>query len=102
MNKQPEAKELTTVTTIQQLSNRIQNGELSPSELVGVCLDKIKKFDSPLNAFITVLEDHARQEAAKLKNKLNKESISVPCMVFHFQLKMSSMQKELDVLQDQK
>ena len=39
------AKELTTVTTIQQLSTRIQNGELSPSELVGVCLDKIKKFD---------------------------------------------------------
>ncbi|MDP9289678.1 MAG: amidase family protein, partial [Thermoproteota archaeon] len=70
MNKQPEAKELTTVTTIQQLSNRIQNGELSPSELVGVCLDKIKKFDSSLNAFITVLEDHARQEAANAEKQI--------------------------------
>src|SRR6266496_750503 len=64
------AKELTTVTTIQQLSNRIRNGELSPSELVGVCLDKIKKFDSSLNAFITVLEDQARQEAANAEKQI--------------------------------
>ena len=70
MNKQPEAKELTTVTTIQQLSSRIQNGELSPSELVGVYLDKIKKFDSSLNAFITVLEDHASQEAANAEKQI--------------------------------
>src|SRR5437773_838650 len=64
------AKELITVPTIHQLSNRIKNGELSPSELGEVCLDKIKKFDPSVNAFITVLEDHARQEAANAEKQI--------------------------------
>jgi aspartyl-tRNA(Asn)/glutamyl-tRNA(Gln) amidotransferase subunit A len=58
------AKELQTLTTIRELSSKIRNGELSPSELVEICLDKIQKLDPSLNGFISVLEDQARQQAA--------------------------------------
>ncbi len=45
------------------MSERIRQGVLSPSELVEACLDRIKKFNPSLNAFITILEENARQDA---------------------------------------
>jgi aspartyl-tRNA(Asn)/glutamyl-tRNA(Gln) amidotransferase subunit A len=45
------------------MSDRISRGDLSPSELVEACLDRIKKFNPSLNAFITILEENARQDA---------------------------------------
>jgi aspartyl-tRNA(Asn)/glutamyl-tRNA(Gln) amidotransferase subunit A len=65
-------KELITLTSIKTMSDRIKHGELSPPDLVEACLDRIKKFNSSLNAFITVLEENARQDA-KIAEKQIKE-----------------------------
>ena len=43
---------LITLTSIKAISDRIKDGDLSPLELVEACLERIKKFDSSLGAFI--------------------------------------------------
>lgn len=53
----------TTFSTIRNLSNLISTGTLSPVDLIEASLDRIKKFNSELNAFITVLEESARRDA---------------------------------------
>lgn len=58
-----DSLQFTTLSTIRNLSNLISTGILSPVDLIEASLDKIKKFNPELNAFITVLEDSARQEA---------------------------------------
>ena len=37
--------------TIEYLSRSIRTGELLPSELTGLCLDRIKRFNHVLNSF---------------------------------------------------
>ena len=54
------------------MSDRIRHGDLSPTELVEACLDRIKKFNPSLNAFFTILEENARQDA-KVAEKQIKE-----------------------------
>ena len=54
------------------MSDRISHGDLSPSELVEACLERIKKFDLSLDAFITILEENARQYS-KVAEKQIKE-----------------------------
>ncbi len=63
-------KELLTLTTIQKLSDKIKNEEVSPLELVEVCLERIKKFNPSLNSFITVLGDEARKDAATAEKEI--------------------------------
>lgn len=63
---------LITLTNIKTMSDRIRDGNLSPSELVEACLERIKKFDSSLNAFITIIAERARQDA-KIAGKQIKE-----------------------------
>jgi len=65
---------LITLTSIKAISDRIKDGDLSPLELVEACLERIKKFDSSLGAFITVLEERARQDA-KIAEKQIKEGL---------------------------
>ena len=54
---------LITATSIKTISDRIKNGDLSPLDLVESCLERINKFNKSLNAFITILEERARQDA---------------------------------------
>ena len=56
--------ELGSSYSIRQSSEELITGEISPVDLVDACIHKIKKFDPFLNAFITVIEDRARQDAA--------------------------------------
>jgi aspartyl-tRNA(Asn)/glutamyl-tRNA(Gln) amidotransferase subunit A len=63
-------KELITLTTIQKLSDRIKNGEVSPLELIEVCLERIKKFNPSLNSFITLVEDEARRDATTAEKQI--------------------------------
>lgn len=49
--------------TIKELSKLISNQEVSPTELVEAMLERTSQLNPALNAFITVLEDSARQEA---------------------------------------
>jgi aspartyl-tRNA(Asn)/glutamyl-tRNA(Gln) amidotransferase subunit A len=59
-------------TSIKTLSNGIRNGDLSPIDLVEESLERIKKYNIQLNAFITVLEEQARADA-KIAEKQIKE-----------------------------
>lgn len=63
-------EELLTLTAIQKLSDKIKTGEVSPLDLVEVCLERIKKFNPSLNSFITVLEDEARKDAATAEKQI--------------------------------
>mgnify|MGYP001293451982 CR=1 FL=1 len=67
---------LLTLTSIKAISDRIKDGDLSPLDLVEACLERIEKFDSSLGAFITVLEERARQDA-KIAEKQIKEGLYI-------------------------
>jgi amidase len=41
----------------------VREGEVSPLELVDECLARIERFDTGLNAFVTVAAEHAREAA---------------------------------------
>src|SRR5215216_3300344 len=49
--------------TIKDLSKLISTGEVSPVDLIETTLERIANLNPTLNAFITVLEDSARQDA---------------------------------------
>ena len=51
------------VTDITSTHRRLQAGEVSPSEVVRACLERIEQLNPKLNAFITVLADQALAQA---------------------------------------
>ena len=63
---------LITLASIKTISNRIRHGDLSPLDRVEACFDRIKKFDSSLDAFITIIKELAIQDA-KIAGKQIKE-----------------------------
>jgi aspartyl-tRNA(Asn)/glutamyl-tRNA(Gln) amidotransferase subunit A len=63
-------KELVTIADIRTLSDMIKSGDLSPLELVETCLERIKKFDTSLNSFITILEENARKDAIMAEKQI--------------------------------
>ena len=50
-------------SSINELTKLIQSKKVSPIEVVHACLKRIKEFEPKLNAFITVLEDQALEQA---------------------------------------
>ena len=58
--------------TIVELSKRIKDGNIKPTELVDYCLKAIKKLNPKLNSFITVLNERSMQEAEKLEKELTR------------------------------
>ena len=59
-------KELKSLSfSLKQLSERIRSGDISPVDLIEVCLGRIEKLNPILNAFITVIEE--QQYTGKLK-----------------------------------
>jgi aspartyl-tRNA(Asn)/glutamyl-tRNA(Gln) amidotransferase subunit A len=54
---------LTTMFTLAEAAGQIRDRKLSSLELTRACLDRIAKLDPQLNAFITVTEDLAWQQA---------------------------------------
>jgi aspartyl-tRNA(Asn)/glutamyl-tRNA(Gln) amidotransferase subunit A len=69
------------------MSDRIRQGDLSPSELVEAFLERIKKFDSSLDAFITVLEENARQDATTAERQINEGHYIGPLHGIPFSIK---------------
>jgi aspartyl-tRNA(Asn)/glutamyl-tRNA(Gln) amidotransferase subunit A len=65
-------EESIVLTTIRQLSNRIKNGDLSPMDLVEACIGRIKRFNPSLDAFITVLEKCAYEDASIIEKQIKK------------------------------
>ena len=49
--------------TIKDFSQLISSGNISPMDLVEATLERISTLNPKLNAFITILEDSARQDA---------------------------------------
>src|SRR6056297_468074 len=46
-----------------ELAARIRRGDVSPVTVVDECLQKIEERDDDLNAFVTVIEEEARERA---------------------------------------
>ncbi len=57
------------VFSIKHLSERIKTGELSPTELVESTLDRMKKLNPILNAFITIIEEDEVYRQAQIAEK---------------------------------
>ncbi|WP_458189387.1 amidase family protein [Haladaptatus sp. NG-WS-4] len=53
----------TTYSSATELATRIRRGDVSPVTVVDECLERIEERDGDLNAFVTVLEDEARERA---------------------------------------
>jgi len=61
------AKRLTFPTfSVKKLSEKIRSGEISPVDLVEICLNRIKKFNPVLNAFITIVEQEEIYKEAQI------------------------------------
>ncbi|MFL6343408.1 MAG: amidase [Nitrososphaeraceae archaeon] len=55
--------------SLKQLSERIKSGEMSPVDLIEVCLGRIKKLNPILNAFITVIDEETIYNQSQIAEK---------------------------------
>src|SRR6266849_6596856 len=55
--------------SIQQTSDELRSGLITPTELLAETLDRIDHLDSVIKAFVTVLRDQAYEEAEKAENE---------------------------------
>src|SRR5918912_1467179 len=58
-----------SLLSLKQLSEAIKNGDISPVDLVEICLDRIKKLDPILNAFITVIDEGTLYQQSEIAEK---------------------------------
>ncbi|MBA3283705.1 MAG: amidase, partial [Nitrosopumilus sp.] len=58
-----------SLSSIKYVANEIRNGDLSPVDLVEICLDGIRKMNPELNAFITVSEEQTLYKQALMCEK---------------------------------
>ena len=65
--------------TIKQALEGMKKKEFSSLELVEACLEQIKKYDRKINAFITISEQSAREEAKRIdKNPQGRSLEGIP------------------------
>jgi len=55
--------------SLKQLSEAIKNSDISPVDLLEVCLHRIKKLDPILNAFITVIDEETLYQQSEIAEK---------------------------------
>jgi len=58
--------------TIEQAARLLRKKSISPSDLIEVALARIERFNPTLNAFITVIADHARSEARRAEKQFRR------------------------------
>lgn len=56
--------------SINELSKLIREQQVSPVEIVNACLERINVLNPRLNAFITILEDQAREQAKLAEDEI--------------------------------
>ncbi len=64
--------------TLEELSHLIRSGDITPTELTELYLERIKKYDSVLKAVITLTEDRAFAEAEQCEKELKKNQYRGP------------------------
>ena len=64
---------LSSLFSIHQIATKIENGDISPADLVDTCLQKIKKLNPILNSFITVIDEQQIYKQAKDSEKKIKQ-----------------------------
>jgi aspartyl-tRNA(Asn)/glutamyl-tRNA(Gln) amidotransferase subunit A len=64
-----KSKLLSSLFSINQIAQRIEKGDISPVDLVDVCLSRIKKLNPTLNSFITVANEQQIYNQAKISEK---------------------------------
>jgi len=64
--------------SIKELSDKLGDGSLSPVELTGFFLERLKLHGPKLNAVVTIMENRAHKQAFKLKKELEKGKIRSP------------------------
>jgi len=74
-------------SSIESLSQRISSGEISPVELVEASLSRIKELNQDYNAFITVTENSAIQEAKQAAREISEKKYRGPLHGIPFGLK---------------
>ncbi len=78
--------DLSTLTS-KELHQRIVNKDISVMELVELFLNRIEKYDPQLNAYITVAQDQARQQAISIDNKIRSGELNHPLAGVPYALK---------------
>ena len=77
------------VFSIKQLSEGIKTGEISPTELVESALDRIKRLNPFLNAFITIIEeDELYKQAQNAEKEISIGKYRGPLHGIPFRLKI--------------
>lgn len=61
---------MSPITTISELSQRVQRREISPIEITRECLSRIERLNPALNAFITVMADSALTQAREAEAEI--------------------------------
>ena len=59
----------------------LRTGRLTATELVGICLDRIERYDGQLGAFRTVFAEQARAEAARLALSDDRPLAGIPIAI---------------------
>ncbi len=58
-----------SLLSLKELSEKIETSEITPVDLIEFCLDRIRKFNASLNAFITVVDEKDAYNDALLAEK---------------------------------
>jgi aspartyl-tRNA(Asn)/glutamyl-tRNA(Gln) amidotransferase subunit A len=58
-----------SLLSLKQLSEAVRIGDISPTDLIEVCLDRIKKLNPILNAFITVIDEEMLYHQSEIADK---------------------------------
>ena len=80
-------KEFTCFYSIKKLSEMIKNQDLSPVDLVKVCLKRINKLNSSLNSFITVINEQAYKDAELIEKQIRQGIDRGPLQGIPFSIK---------------
>jgi len=56
--------------TIKEISQLIKKKEISPVEITGQILNRIERYDSEINSYVTVLSDYAIDKAKKAEEDI--------------------------------
>lgn len=76
--KLPENRDQIAFLSVKELSGLIKSKKITSLELTEIYLDRIKKYDSQLLAFITVTEDLAIKQAKKADQEISKGEYKGP------------------------